>query len=197
MESRSFPMAQWVRNLPAMQETTVWSLGREDHLEEGMATHASSLAWRVPWTEEPAGLQFMGVQRVRHDWRDWARIHERNLENGADETIFRQQWRQRTDLWTQCRGGEDGMSWESTETYTLPHAKQITSRKLLYHTGSSTWCSVTIYTGRMVWGWGSGWRQGLESGDICILMANSCSCMTETNTILYSNYPLTRNIFLK
>ena len=104
---------------------------------------------------------------------------------------------QRTDSWTQCRGGEDGMSWESTETYTLPHAKQITSRKLLYHTGSSTWCSVTIYTGRMVWGWGSGWRQGLESGDICILMANSCSCMTETNTILYSNYPLIRNIFLK
>ena len=197
MESRSFPMAQWVRKLPAMQGTTVWSLGREDHLEEGMATHTSILAWRVPWTEEPAGLQFMGVQSQTwlkglstHTWAESRKWCWWTYFQAAVET-------QRTDSWTQCRGGEDGMSWESTETYTLPHAKQITSRKLLYHTGSSTWCSVTIYTGRMVWGWGSGWRQGLESGDICILMANSCSCMTETNTILYSNYPLIRNIFLK
>ena len=59
-------MAQTVKNLPAMQKIQVRSLGREDPLEEGMATHSSVLAWRIPWTEEPGGLQSMGLQRVRH-----------------------------------------------------------------------------------------------------------------------------------
>ena len=53
--------------LPAMQETRIRSLGQEDPLEEEMATHSSILAWKVPWTEEPGGLQFIGSQRVRHD----------------------------------------------------------------------------------------------------------------------------------
>ena len=61
-------MAQTVKNLPAMQETWVQSLGWEDTLEEGMATHSNILAWRIPWTEKPGGLQPMGSQRVRHDW---------------------------------------------------------------------------------------------------------------------------------
>ena len=65
--SFSFP-GDSVKNLPAMWETWVWSLGWEDTLEEGMATHASFLAWRTPGTEEPCGLQSMGSQRVRHDW---------------------------------------------------------------------------------------------------------------------------------
>ena len=51
-----------------MQETWVWSLGWEDSLEEGMATHSSILAWRIPRTEEPGGLQSMGSQRVRYNW---------------------------------------------------------------------------------------------------------------------------------
>ena len=55
-----FPVAQTVKNLPAMQETWVRSLGREDPLETGMATHFSILAWKIPWTEETGGLQFMG-----------------------------------------------------------------------------------------------------------------------------------------
>ena len=55
------------KNLPAMQETWVLSLGREDPLEEGMATHSSILAWRIPWTEEPGRLQSIGSQRVGHD----------------------------------------------------------------------------------------------------------------------------------
>ena len=63
---KGFPVAQMVKNLPAMQETWVRSLGREGSLEEGMATHSSILAWRTPWTEEPGGLQSMGSQRVRH-----------------------------------------------------------------------------------------------------------------------------------
>ena len=56
-----------VKNLPAMQETQVQSLGREDPLEEEMATHPSILAWEIPWTEEPGGLQSKGLQRVGHD----------------------------------------------------------------------------------------------------------------------------------
>ena len=56
-----------VKNLPAIQETGVQSLDQEDILENGMATHSSILAWRTPWTEEPHGLQYMGLQRVRHD----------------------------------------------------------------------------------------------------------------------------------
>ena len=60
-------MAQMVKNLPAMQETQVRSLGQEDSLEKGMATHSSILAWRIPWTEEPGGLQSMGLQKGRHD----------------------------------------------------------------------------------------------------------------------------------
>ena len=56
-----------VKNLPAMQETWVQSLGQEGTLEKGMATHSSILAWRIPWTEELGGLQSMGLQRVGHD----------------------------------------------------------------------------------------------------------------------------------
>ena len=60
-------MAQTVKHLPAMQETWVQSLGREDPLEEEMATHSCVLAWKIPWMEEPGRLQSMGLQRVGHD----------------------------------------------------------------------------------------------------------------------------------
>ena len=60
-------MAQLVKSLPAMREIRVQSLGQEDPLEKEMATHSSILAWRIPWTEEPGGLQFMGSQRVGQD----------------------------------------------------------------------------------------------------------------------------------
>ena len=60
-------MAQRLKRLPLMQETWVQSLGREDPLERAMATHSSTIAWRIPWTEEPGGLQSMGSQRVRKD----------------------------------------------------------------------------------------------------------------------------------
>ena len=59
-------VAQTVKNLPAVRETWVRSLGWGDPLEEGMATHSSILAWRIPWTEEPDGLQSKELQRVRH-----------------------------------------------------------------------------------------------------------------------------------
>ena len=60
-------MAQTVKNLPAIWETWVQFLGWEDSLEEGMATHSSILAWRIPWTEEPGEPQSMALQRVRHN----------------------------------------------------------------------------------------------------------------------------------
>ena len=63
-------MAQLKKNLPAMQERQekqVQSLGREDSLEEEMATHSNILAWKIPWTEEPGGLQSKGLKRVGHD----------------------------------------------------------------------------------------------------------------------------------
>ena len=65
---RASLVAQMVKNLPAMRETWVRSLGWEDTLEEGMATHSSLLAWRIPWTQESGGLQSMGSPRVRHSW---------------------------------------------------------------------------------------------------------------------------------
>ena len=60
-------MAHPVKNLPEIQEMLVRSLGQEDSLEKGMATHASLLAWRIPWTEDPGGLQSIGLQKVRHN----------------------------------------------------------------------------------------------------------------------------------
>ena len=72
MQGDSLQVAQMVKNLPAVQETWVQSLGQEDALEKGKATYSSILAWRIPWTEEPGGLQSMGLQRGRYDW---AAIH--------------------------------------------------------------------------------------------------------------------------
>ena len=60
-------MVQVVKRLPAMQETWVRFLAQEDPLEKEMATHSSTLAWKILWTEEPGGLQFVGSQRVGHD----------------------------------------------------------------------------------------------------------------------------------
>ena len=60
-------VAQTVKSLPAMQEAWVQSLGREDPLEKEMATHSSTLAWKIPWMEEPDRLQSTGSQRVGHD----------------------------------------------------------------------------------------------------------------------------------
>ena len=62
-----FLVAQRVKNPPEMKDTQVLSLGQEDPLEKAMATHSSVLAWRMPWTKEPGGLQSMEWQRVRHN----------------------------------------------------------------------------------------------------------------------------------
>ena len=78
-----FPGGSVVKNPPAMQEMQemlVQSLSWEDPMEEGMATHANILAWRIPWIEEPGRIQSIGSQRVRHDWSNWACTHPLVLE---------------------------------------------------------------------------------------------------------------------
>ena len=81
-EGWGFPGGSEVKNLPInvgdMQDTWVCSLSQEDPLEEEMATHSSILAWEIPWTEDPGGLQFTGWQRIRHSWthrHNWAQTH--------------------------------------------------------------------------------------------------------------------------
>ena len=61
-------VAQMVKNLPAMQEMRAWSQGQENHLEKRIALNSSILAWRISWPEDPGGLQFLGLQRVGHEW---------------------------------------------------------------------------------------------------------------------------------
>ena len=88
-------MAQTVKNPPATQETWVWFLGLEDPLEEGTATHSSILAWRIPRTEVPGGLQSMGSQRARHDWSHLAQ-HSTAFHHSFTVVTFqngKQQWR--------------------------------------------------------------------------------------------------------
>ena len=74
-----------------MEEMRVWSPGREDPLEEGMAAHSGILAWRIPWTEEPGGLQSIGLQRVRHDRSDLAHtllVYSYNLDIITNNAYF-------------------------------------------------------------------------------------------------------------
>ena len=91
-----FPNGSAVKNLPPNtgdtgdQETWVWSLDQEDPLEEEMATHSSTLAWKIPWTEEPDWLQSMGLQRVGHNWawaHTWREIDNANTNSSSCEEI--------------------------------------------------------------------------------------------------------------
>ena len=75
---KGFPSGSAAKSPPAMQELQkvwIWSLGREDPLEEGMATHSSILAWRISWTEKPGRLQSRGSQKVGHHWSNLALMH--------------------------------------------------------------------------------------------------------------------------
>ena len=75
-------VTQMVKNLTAMQQIWIRSLGWEDPLKKGMATHSSILAWRIPRTEEPGGLQSLGSQRVRHDWVTLTHTHTHVFRGG-------------------------------------------------------------------------------------------------------------------
>ena len=83
---KGFPSGSTVKNLPVMQEMQVQSLGQEEPLEEGMETHSSILAWRIPWSEEPGRLQSVGLQRVGYDWAcTHARLGENRLDSDQEE----------------------------------------------------------------------------------------------------------------
>ena len=89
---RASLVAPMVKNLSAMQETCVRSLGQEDLLEKGMATYSSILVWRIPWTEEPDRLQPMASQRVRHDWVTFTSLRNRN-----SRVLGLRRWREEND----------------------------------------------------------------------------------------------------
>ena len=99
MGRRASVMAQMVKNLPAMRETRVQSLGQEDPLEKGMGTHSRIFAWRIPWTEEPGGLQSMESQRVGCDWttnthtHTHTHTHTRERGHGEDMTAAVRDWK--------------------------------------------------------------------------------------------------------
>ena len=80
----AYLVAQMVKNLPAMQETQVWSLAWEDPLEKRIATHFHILAWRIPWTTKSGGLKSMGLQRVGHDWATKHTAHTMALKQETD-----------------------------------------------------------------------------------------------------------------
>ena len=81
-----------INNLPKIfPGTWVWSLGWEDSLEKGMATHSSILAWRILWIEEPGGLQTIGLQRVEHHWSNWPCTHENFLMNVDPSSVPRRE----------------------------------------------------------------------------------------------------------
>ena len=73
--AQAFLVVQMVKNLPAMWETQVWSLGQEDPVGKELATHSGILAWRIPWTEEPGRVVSMGLQRVGHNWATNTHTH--------------------------------------------------------------------------------------------------------------------------
>ena len=77
-----------VKNLPAMQETRVLSLGWEIPLEEGMAIHSSIIAWRIPWTEKPGELQSLGSQRIGHDRVTKTHTRRHNKNSGSSDRFY-------------------------------------------------------------------------------------------------------------
>ena len=99
------------KNLPAMQETLVLSLGWEDPLEKGMATHSSILTWEIPWKEEPGGLQFMRSQRVGHDFTFTFHFHALEKEMATHSSVL---------AWRIPGTGEPGVCclWGRTESDT-------------------------------------------------------------------------------
>ena len=90
-------VAQMGKNLPAVHETQVQSLGQEDPLEEGTATHSSILAWRIPWTEEPSRLSSLGLQRVDMTETTQHACSSQSLLLGQQETLFR------ASSWRMCK----------------------------------------------------------------------------------------------
>ena len=128
---------QTVKNLPAMQKTQLRSLGQEDPLEKGMATHSRILTWRIPWTEEPGGLQSMGLQTVRHDWA--INVHtrgKREVQNRSYPHAFEATWPWSTS-WSQTSCLQNC---ETINSCCLSHLKMLVTQShltLCEHMGCS------------------------------------------------------------
>ena len=97
-------VAQIGKNPPAMRETSVQSLGWEYSLKEGMALYSSFFAWRIPWTEEPGGLQSMGSQRVGHDWATKHPTMQTKVNDDAFSLYFFSKRKKKSDSLTPSRG---------------------------------------------------------------------------------------------
>ena len=112
-----------------MGETWVWSLGQEDPLEKGMATHSSILAWRITWTEKTGRLHSVGSQRVRHDWAANTHTHTHKTETGSQI--------QQRDLWlSRGRRGAEGVDWDfEVSRWKLLQIECISNQILMYSTG--------------------------------------------------------------
>ena len=93
-----------------MQEIQAWSLDQEEPLEKEMATHSSILAWEIPWTEEPAGLQSMGSQRVGHDWATNTSIHFHDTENRHGWIVSQFKMKRKNKLFTIPKVVTNGVS---------------------------------------------------------------------------------------
>ena len=146
-----FPVAQTVKNPPERQEARVQSLGWEVPLEKGMAIHCSILAWRIPWTEKPGGLQSMRLQRVGHDWvtntvhtvwhylpRDSIRFHR--LRAQSHNTVPTSPLPTHTHTHTHTHTRHQlclQPLWPTGYIHTLIYIYKIDNENLLYITGSS------------------------------------------------------------
>ena len=106
-QKRASLVAQMVMSLPAMRETQVQSLGWEDPLEKGMATHSSILVWRIPWTEESGQLQSMGFQRVGHGWATNTHFQQRNVFGNY---LLKLLYCLSRSIWRRRNGGEEKWS---------------------------------------------------------------------------------------
>ena len=128
-------VAQLVKNLPAMREIWVWSLGWEGSLEEGMATHSSILAWRIPWTEQPGGLQSMGSHRIRHNWvikHTHTHTHTQEAPTGKNSGM----------IWTSAKM-VSAMRWNTMNCYIHTHTPSHRGHSVV----STGGCQLILKTG--------------------------------------------------
>ena len=139
IRTRGFPAAQTVKNLPTMQKTQVWSLGWEDPLEKGMATHSSILAWRIPWTEKPGRLQSMGLQRVGlSDWHLY--FHFSYMDKQGSSTVkFVHHTSRKKGLIVQLRISPAFFSAEAKLPFQAGRLLASNEQSTLFPTVSFTW----------------------------------------------------------
>ena len=172
-------VTQMVKCLPAMWESQVWSLGQEDPREKEVAPHSSTLAWKIPWMEEPGRLQSMGSQRVRHDWEISLLLFNLLLACTYVSSMWIKMWF--CSLLDSVGESEGRMvRANGIETCMLSYVKWIDSPGSMHETrGSQGWCIGMTQRdgmGREVGG-GSGWGHMYTCGGFM-------SKYGKTNTIL-------------